>query len=189
MRNLRRAAAGNRGLTLVEVMAAMAVLVVALLGLLSSIGVAMTHQAEARMQEQALNAARHSIENLWAEPDFRRVYALYNADPDDDPAGPGTAPGDRFSVAGLTAPPGGAGGRLIFPEDTSGSGSTNLREYVVDADLGMPRDLNGDRVIDDQPRSSDYLLLPVRVQVRYVAPRGGVRTVELTTILSDRPAP
>lgn len=42
-----------------------------------------------------------------------------------------------------------------------------LREDTVDPNLGMPRDLNGDGVIDGLNHASDYVILPVRIEVKW----------------------
>jgi hypothetical protein len=40
-----------------------------------------------------------------------------------------------------------------------------LREDFVSPRMGLPRDLNGDSLIDDCDHSSDYIILPVHVEV------------------------
>lgn len=42
-----------------------------------------------------------------------------------------------------------------------------LREDYLDLRFGMPRDLNGDSLIDNVDHSEDYLVLPVHVQIRW----------------------
>ena len=53
---------------------------------------------------------------------------------------------------------------------------------MKDASLGMPRDLNGDGVIDSEDHAGDYVLLPVKVRVNW---RGitGDRSFEVCTVL------
>ena len=60
--------------------------------------------------------------------------------------------------------------------------SGQLREDVADAQLGTPMDLNGDGAIDGADHSGDYVLLPVRIRVRW---RGvtGLRTFDVCTVL------
>jgi hypothetical protein len=60
-----------------------------------------------------------------------------------------------------------------------------LREDVVDAALGMPRDLSGDGVVDGLNHAGDYSILPVRVRVEWSGARGD-ETFELETILCRR---
>ena len=55
---------------------------------------------------------------------------------------------------------------------------------MTDPRLCMPRDLNGDKVIDGEDHSLDYMVLPVTVSVRWKG-KGGVRTFELHTMLAQ----
>jgi len=57
-------------------------------------------------------------------------------------------------------------------------------EDTVDADLGMPRDLNGDSVVDDQNHADDYIILPVRVVIRWQG-MFGERSLRVVTMLTD----
>ena len=114
-----------------------------------------------------------------AQP-FDQVYALYNADPADDPLGPGTAPGAGFAVPGLSAVPGDADGLVglvVFPEVGG-----ELREDSADADLGMPRDLDLDGAVDDVDHSGNYGVLPVLVRVEWRG-KGPARRLDLFTTL------
>lgn len=171
----------------------------------------------------AIEAARAVVERMRNE-DFEQVFALYNADPADDPAGPGTAPGHRFQVESLDPLPAAADGcvgevelpaELVQPPPAGGGGGGagpqigglvggglaggggagggagaaavpdwQVREDFVDARLGMPRDLNGDSVIDAQDHSEDYLILPVRVRMRWQGVFGE-RTLDLYTMVGE----
>jgi type II secretory pathway pseudopilin PulG len=152
----------------------------------------------------AADGARVVLERMRNEP-FLEVYRDYNEDPKDDPAGNGTGPGYLFDVPGLDPLPGapqGKVGRVFFPTKVvlsggggklgalggAGQATTTwiLREDVEDASLGMPRDLNGDNVVDVKDHSADYLLLPVRVEVEWKSP-SGARRFEITTQLGDFP--
>ena len=53
-----------------------------------------------------------------------------------------------------------------------------------DKKLGLPRDLNGNNVIDTSNHSSDYLLLPVRIEIKWKG-IAGPRSMEILTQLSD----
>lgn len=127
----------------------------------------------------ALEAARGALERMRGSS-FEELVALYDADPANDPDGPGTAPGAGFAVAGL-APvegdadglPGGVDLRLV---------AGALREDVDDVGLGLPRDLNGDGAVDAADHAGDYEVLPVRVRVEWTG-AGGERSVELVTTL------
>lgn len=113
----------------------------------------------------AMEASRSTIEHLRGL-DLGQVFALYNDDPSDDPGGPGTAPGPYFVVSSLTpieAAFEGNQGQLIFPVDSAEP--SILREDVDNRDLGLPRDMDGDGVIDGEDHSLDYSILPVEVRV------------------------
>ena len=65
----------------------------------------------------ATQAAREVIEQL-RSVEFREAFARFNANPADDPPGPGRAPGSRFEVAGLDPLPQDADrlvGAILFP--------------------------------------------------------------------------
>ena len=112
----------------------------------------------------AAEGARRAMELMRSQP-CASVFAMYNDNPADDPNGVGTAPGKNFVVAGLDLRGGdadGCVGEIIFP--TIGS---SLREDAVDTSLGMPRDLNGDKLVDGANHSADYVLLPVHVRIQW----------------------
>lgn len=170
------------GLTLLELTLAMAVLSVAIMALLSTVISSLRLQESTRERMKAYNAARALLERMRGEP-FNEIFARYNADPSDDPGGPGTAPGNAFTVPALPAVSGGTVGRILFPTDPSG----NLREDVDDPAMGMPggRDLNGDGVIDAVSHGGDYELLPVRVLVEWDGANGRAR-VELNWLMTRK---
>ena len=148
------------------------------------------------MKQRAVNreaaAAAYDIQSLFERmrnEDLEDVYALYNANPMDDPGGPGTAPGNTFAVFGLESPQGPdvPVGRVLLPEvDTAAFGDPpawQLREDLQDGDLGLPRDLNRDHVVDDQDHALDYAMLPVVARVQWVG-EFGVRELEMYTLLT-----
>jgi hypothetical protein len=61
---------------------------------------------------------------------------------------------------------------------------SQLREDVVLPDLGMPRDLNGDGVVDASNHDVDYTLLPVLVRVRWRS-ASGTGQFELRTMIGN----
>lgn len=157
------------GFSLLELMVGLCVLTVAV-GAVASTLVATTNlNSTGEEIARAVEAATGVLEELRAE-EFPDLFALRDGDPGNDPGGPGSAPGSDFAVRGL-APWDGAAtvGTIEFP----GNGG-ELREDVVDRDLGMPRDLNGDGVIDGEDHSDDYIVLPVRVRVRWQGRSGRV---------------
>ena len=179
------------GFTLIELLLVMAVFMIALLVLSRSIGGAMRLSNTNRETALAADGAAEMFEVLKGVDDFSQLFALYNTDPDDDPAGVGTAPGTGFAVAGLSPvadDPDGLVGEILFPTEP-GFGGVELRERIDDpdlsTDLGLPRDLNGDGLIDEDDRSGDYQLLPVSIRLRWSGSTG-VREFELQTLLADR---
>ena len=68
--------------------------------------------------------------------------------------------------------PDGLAGEIIFP--VAGG---ELREDLVDAELGFPRDLDGDG-IDGQAHNGDYEILPILIRVRWTG-QLGERTFDL----------
>jgi len=169
------------GISLLDVLVAMTVLVVAIAGLASSL--VSTLRLSRVNEETALadDAARALAARIRGS-DFRDIFALYNATPVDDPLAT-PAPGPDFDVPGLDARTNDADGfvgRVLFPV---GPGET-LREDAVDASLGMPRDLDGDGVVDAADHSGDYVLLPVTIRLDWRGP-AGKRFLELDLLLID----
>ena len=63
-----------------------------------------------------------------------------------------------------------------------------LRENVDLAVLGMPRDLNGDSLVDAFDHSGDYVILPVQVRVEWVG-RSGTSEFNAYSMLTEYRAP
>jgi len=164
----------------------MSVLVVGLLAYCRAAVSAALAARTTRETTLATEAAWRMIEQLRAAPNFNQVFAMYNTTTADDPGGGVVSPGANFAVTGLQAvvgDPDGLPGEIVFPTTTVG-GALQLREDVVNAKLGMPRDLNGDGVVDAADHSGDYQLLPVLVRVRWRGVAGN-GLVELPTMLSN----
>jgi len=178
-------------------------------------------------------AARIALERMRGG-EFREIFARFNSDPEDDPEGPGTAPGNGFLVDGLSSietSVDGFVGRIAFPtielskSDTGGTyvledpvdidvlgpketGTVKvdqldlpiieppipppakdqtellLREDVVLPKLGMPRDLNGDSMIDNVDHARDYFILPVHIRIEWIG-SNGPRSFDLFTMLTN----
>ena len=62
-------------------------------------------------------------------------------------------------------------------------GVWQLREDVVDASVGMPRDLNADGAVDAFDHADDYVLLPVSVRLEW-RDASGDRNVEVDILLA-----
>jgi len=208
------ARASRAGLSILEVLVTLSILVVA--GSLFCQMLVSGRRIRLVNHEKTLaaDAARVVLERMRNTP-FLEIYRDYNEDPTDDAGGNGTGPGASFEVEGLSPLDGaGAVGRVLFPtmavqvsSGTSGGGGKlggmgggslggttvtqyHLREDVVDARLGMPRDLTGDNKIDSGNHSADYLLLPVCVRLEWKS-GSGERHFEIVTQLGDfllRPA-
>jgi len=175
-----RIRSARAGFTVVEVTLAAGVLVIGVLGMAASMASSLKLVEVNRETVQAHEAARQTIEAMQATT-FEDIVASYNSDTADDPNGPGTAPGSQFAIPGLNAPGASVGLiRLPIPE-----GADYLSEALVDPDLGMPRDLNGDGVITPGPMPGNYLVLPVRVETAWQGV-GGVRRLGLNSLLIRR---
>lgn len=170
------------GSSLIEVMVVLAILSVAGAMFTQTMTVARRLDPVGAETAMAGEGARTQLEKMHNHP-FREVFRLYNDDPNDDPGGPGTAPGSRFQVAGLApTTPDGFVGQILFP--TVG---TQLREDVTDVDLCLPRDLSGDGVIDDRDHAADCILLPIRVRLAWKSHSGqsNQRTLTLFGMFAD----
>lgn len=174
-----RRARRELGLTLVETSAALALLAIGAMAVLGTMVYGLQLDATNRETIAASQAARRVLEQIRAE-DMVDVLVLYNADGSDDPDGTNTAPGETFEITLLEQTVGGMGvdGRVVLPLDTDGV----LRESANIPELGFPRDLNGDGVIDSDDRSGDLLALPVLVRVTWEG-INGERTVSYRTVL------
>ena len=168
-RHTHRARSRRAGLTLVELLVVMAILTVAI-GAMTDTVVSVTQLGPVNQETaRALDAARGVAETLGGVP-FDEVVARYNDDPDDDPDGAGTAPGRHFQVRWLDArpdDPDGFVGEVILPLVGG-----ELREDLVDDDLGTPCDLNGDGAVDGADHAGDYALLPVVVRLQWQGTTG-----------------
>ena len=168
------------GYALLDVLFAASIMVVALGTVASTLTAGMGVSRLNRETAAALNRAESAIEDI-ASRDFGEAFASFNAITADDPPGV-VAPGRFFAVAGLDPRRGDADGfvgEIIFP-----GGGTQLREDVVDPGLGMPRDLNGDSIIDSADHSGDYVILPVRVRLEWTGARGN-RQIEVVSTIAN----
>lgn len=180
LRMRSRARAPERGMTLIEVMIAMVVMTIVMLMLTSTITSVAT-ESNSRLERQlALTAAGNIMEEMRATP-FTEIFQRYNSDASDDPAGAGSAPGSHFDVEGLEPWPDDEDhhtGEIIFP-----SPGPSLSELSNDSSLQMPRDLNGDMVVDDKDHVLDHIILPAAVRVRWKG-KSGKHVVVLYTMFS-----
>ena len=174
---------GSRaGFSLVELLVAATLIVVALTGIAGSMLSSMALNRVNRDTALAQQAACRALEELRSVP-FEEAFFVYNATQGDNPGGTVPERGPNFAVPGLTplaSDLDGLVGQIEFPVVDD-----ELREDVEDEGLGMPRDLNGDLAIDGLDHSEDRLLLPVRVRLEW---RGvtGTRQLEMETMLCAR---
>lgn len=171
----------KRGATLIEVLVVVTILTVGT-GFLADTLISISRLNPVREQtDLSVRTGRAMAERLRAIP-HDEVFATYDADPANDPNGVGTAPGSHFDVEGLSAREGDADGRvgrIVFPVI-----GAELREDLIDAALGFPRDLNGDGVVDNLDHSTDYSLLPVAIELAWEA-NGRDRTETFYLVLAD----
>ncbi|MEZ5973415.1 MAG: hypothetical protein R3F33_02190 [Planctomycetota bacterium] len=179
----------NSGLTLMEVAVAMPIVAMALEMLLQILTAGNGLRSVNRDNWVASNAAQDALEWM-RNADFHDLFVLYNDNPLDDPNGPGTAPGMHFDVPGLTALPSDADGhvgRILIPAFNAGSDIApdwQLREDMEAPELGLPRDLNGDCIIDAANHGNDYSIFPVQIELQW---RGqfGNRLIRFHTIFAE----
>ena len=173
----------SRGVTLIELTIGIAFLAIAFGAVVSTLTASIYLNKSNSESHEAFLAGCSAIERLRSAR-FDEAFAAFNADPNDDPGGVGQALGNSFDVTGLNPQSGDADGRvgeIVFPGD-----GFSLREDAVNADLGLPCDLNGDGLIDNKNHSADYKLLPVVVRVRWRG-ESGERLLEFTTLLTEMP--
>ena len=173
---------GDSGMTLLEIIIGLAVVVIGLLGVMAALVNAARMDQNTADQVRAMNACRTIIETMKQE-NFAELWRRYNANGADDPLGANTAPGPNFAVTGLRAQAGdgdGMPGQIIFPTSSTG----NLSETFLDARIGMAvaKDLNGDGDVVDTNVNTTYMILPVRVVVDWRTPSGPYH-MEVTTFL------
>jgi type II secretory pathway pseudopilin PulG len=162
---MQRSRSPRSAFTLLEVLMAVTVLVLALFGLLSTILSASALQRANRETTVALAAAREKVEQLQTQ----RIHELVAA------YGPtGTTPG--FAVPGLNPLSGATVGTVTILTD----------ETITDPELGMPRDLNGDGDSTDTDVSTGRMfLLPAQITLRWQGATGE-RQLSVPTLVARR---
>jgi hypothetical protein len=166
-------------MTLVEVMVSVFVLTLCTWMLSTTLMASARHAENKRERAWAVEAATNVVEQMHGLP-FDEVFARYNESASDDPED--GVPGPHFLVEGLSPSESdgdGFVGRVWLP----GEGPT-LREDLDLPELGLPRDLNGDLVVDDLDHAADHRVLPVVVEVAWTS-GGGERRFRVETLLSQ----
>lgn len=169
-------------MTIVELLVALVVLLVAVGGTLGSIGSFVVLGDSARETAAAYQAAQNAIEDLRTQS-FTELFARYNTSAADDPGG--VSPGAGFAVPALQVQandPDGFQGEILFPIDPAFP--TELREDIDPSEFRSPLDLDGDGATDALDHSADYQILPVIVRVAWRSEAGN-RVVEISTVLRN----
>ncbi|MBL4771845.1 MAG: hypothetical protein JKY61_12070 [Planctomycetes bacterium] len=179
----------THGMTLIEVAVALPIVLVAL-GMFLQMLTAGLGIRTTSGETWAASCAGQDVLELMRNQAFSELFVAYNADPMDDPGGPGTAPGSSFSVPGLAVRRDdldGFVGEVILPFWNAGTDLApvwQVREDMVQEDLGLPRDLNADSIVDAFDHAGDFTILPVMVRLRWRS-KWGPRVMTLSTVLSE----
>ena len=177
------ALSGRSGIVLAEVAVTVVILLVAMQALSMTVVSITRQKALAQESAVAAEAARSTLERMRGT-ELSQLVALYDPDPSNDPGGAGTAPGNRFEVRELSGPGGQPAGEVMLPLVLS-DGRYELREDVDDPERGFaPHDLDGDGFVNANDHARDYVVLPVRVSIRWES-RSSVRSFDLYTVLVE----
>lgn len=169
------------GFSQLELLFAIAVLMVAALSFSSAMVTSMHLADSTREHTLASEAARRVLEEM-QDAEFDDLLALYDDDPTNDPGGV-VVPGSRFAVSGLTPAVDDADGFVGSVEFPLSEGK--LLERAELPEFGLPRDLDGSGTLDDADHSTGYALLPVRISVRWRTD-GAPMEVTLRSFLAQR---
>ena len=155
--------AREAGFTLLEAAVSLTLLAVALLSLWGTLIYCSRSNIAAEQKMRALNAGQAKIEELKSLP-FESLINEF---------GPTGSTGDIFGVPSIDSDRTEASGQIaFFIDETDSHGEL----------LGFPLDLNGDGDAEDVDVSSSFLILPVRITVRWAGVLGEQR-IELRSIL------
>jgi prepilin-type N-terminal cleavage/methylation domain-containing protein len=177
------------GMTLIEVSVALPIVLVAL-GMFLQMLTAGLGVRNSSSETWAASCAAQDVLERMRNTEFRDLFQQFNADPMDDIAGPGTAHGHLFAAVGLKAAKPDENefvGEVVLPFVNAGTNVApmwQVREDHVNADLGLPRDLNSDNLVDSLNHVADFSVLPILIRVRWQG-RWGPRTFTLSTVLSE----
>lgn len=180
-------ASSRAGFTLLEVMLACVLMSIAVLALMALIPTT-TQLTETTEESNLAMQASHQLSEAirqYADKDFSYVWKAYNSDPSDDPNGAGTAPGNTFSIPGLTATSESVGGKvgsiIFFTDETLNTAESNK--------VGLPnKDLNGDGDdfdVDVVTVAPTYALLPYEIAVDWKDHAGLIRHTEIFSQVAD----
>jgi hypothetical protein len=178
----------QRGFTIIELAAAMVLLMLGLATLSASIVNSLRLGAVNRETALILDRTRELEAQISAVP-FDEIFRRFNVDPADDPGGAGTALGARFTFPDWEPwdddyeAPHGAEVMRAEVRLPIAPGAGGLRETANLPEFGFPRDLDGDG-IDGRDHSSDYLILPMTIHLEWNGVTGP-RSFDLDLLLRE----
>ncbi|MEM9379953.1 MAG: prepilin-type N-terminal cleavage/methylation domain-containing protein [Planctomycetota bacterium] len=176
-------ASRRSGFSIVEVMVSVVIVTVAVYILTSTVTAAVSHSIVKRQRTLAVEAAMNVIERMRALPP-EDVFALFNDDEGDDPYGEETGYGPYFDVEGLDGLLDTKGDELPVGEVLLPGDGAVLDESLSQPELGLPRDLDGNLVIEPGNCADRYIVLPVLVRVEWMS-RLGPRRFDMATMVVD----
>ncbi len=179
---ITRHPAQGGGFALIELVLAVSFMAIAFTGISTSLASSLSLRESNADKARAIRAAL-SLSDSLKDEDFSTLFARYNANDLDDPNGVGTAPGPFFAVDGLVPRPDDEDtfvGSISFP----GNG-IQLREDMASRNLGMPRDLSADGLVDTLDHALDYEVLPVIITIEWVGARG-TDTIVISSTMTSR---
>lgn len=182
------------GFTLVDCAIGTSILVVSILGFVAT--ALSGHRLGKRVEERGLafETLGRFVERVRADPDWAGLYARLRPLSQESladktlksTANDASLPTQKASVYYTDFVPPTALGTVTFlvqvPSRTVG-GVAALREDEVAPRYGLPRDLNGDGVIDGNARDADYRSLPLIARIRWQHPGEASQEAVLTTWL------
>lgn len=204
----------SRGVTLIEIVVAMAVLAIAFVGLIAAIVHSSRANATNLDTTRAMRAAEQAIETMEGSvTQFSGIFPSYNSNIGDEGVGFNAYVGGTQSVFEVLAngqivfggntggaptmfqriDPDGSGpalplpvGTIMFPEGAAGALDENGGSLWTNLNLGMPRDLNSNGSSTEANVSGSYAILPVLVRLQFVGSDGTRRNVEFRKIMVAR---
>lgn len=177
----RRAHRRRSGFSAIEVLIAASVIALSILALASSVlaGHKFARTEEAR--SVALGTARAFLERLRADQDWEGLYARMWERVDPSKVASGTTWPVTAYCADFPIPPalGPVRVRVDVPFTAVVGLPPVLREDAALPAYGLPYDLNGDGVLDEESRNDDYRALPVILSFHWEPPGGVPQSLRL----------
>ncbi len=194
---VRATASTEGGFSLIELIAGITLLAVAILTHASTTVGEHRLSVEERIRSEALHVTQQVIQRLRSDEDWATLYERLRLRLDQTVnTSAGTTvladgrrayvPQTYFPDFSLAAPMRECHLLIEVPaaalaEDPAGP--TRLREDLEDPRFGLPADLNGDGAMDGMAHDDDYAVLPVRVIVQWIPPGEATRVIEVVAWL------